>query len=455
MKVVTELKSFKKVHFAGIGGIGISAIARMMLGEGKKISGSDRDSSRVTEELQKLGIKISIGKEKSNIPKGCDLLVYTNALPKDHPELVEAKKRKIPILSYPEALHLISKEKYTIAISGTHGKTTTTAMVAKILMDAKLDPTVIVGSLLNSPIGTNGDKSPTSNGASTFSTNFIAGESDYFVVEADEYKESFLNLEPKILAINNLDLDHLDYYKNLAGIQNAFHRLAKKVPASGFLICNKEDPHLKPVLQSLKCMVIHYPDVSLEGWKLKVYGEHNRQNSKMAATVAGVLGVPEDNIRQSLEGFLGTWRRFEYKGKTKSGVIVYDDYAHNPEKVRAALSGAREAFGKRKIWVVFQPHLFSRTKTLFKEFTKSFGEADEVIFAPIFPAREAFDPSISSEMLARGVVINGGKAKVAEKFENIVKYLKLNAKKGDVVMTVGAGDIYKVAEKLLKAKNKK
>ncbi|MDD4989553.1 MAG: cyanophycin synthetase, partial [Candidatus Pacebacteria bacterium] len=361
------------------------------------------------------------------------LLVYTNALPKNHPELVDAKKRKIPTLSYPQTLNFISKEKYTIAISGTHGKTTTTAMVAKILMDAKLDPTVIVGSLLKST-----------------GSNFVGGKSDFFVVEADEYKRAFLNLEPRILAINNLDLDHLDYYKNLKDIQSAFRKLAEKIGANGFLICDKENPHLKPVIKSLKCTVIHYPDVDLSNWKLKVPGEHNRQNAKAAATVAGVLGVPEANIRNSLEHFEGTWRRFEYKGETATGVLVYDDYAHNPQKVRAALSGAREMFPKKKIWIIFQPHLFSRTKSFFKEFVESFNDADEVIFAPIFAAREALDTSITSEMLARAVVKNGGRAHYAEMFENIVKYLKKQTKKGDVVMTVGAGDIYKVGEEFLK-----
>ncbi|MDD5050812.1 MAG: UDP-N-acetylmuramate--L-alanine ligase [Candidatus Pacebacteria bacterium] len=433
IKAVITPQNARKIHFAGIGGIGISAVARMMKGEGKMVSGSDRDRSKVTDELKKLGIKISIGQKKSSIPKGCDLLVYTNALPKNHPELVDAKKRKIKVLSYPQTLHFISKEKYTIAISGTHGKTTTTAMVAKILMDAHLDPTVIVGSILKST-----------------NSNFVSGKSVFFLVEADEYKRAFLNLEPKILAINNLDLDHTDYYKNLADIQKAFHTLAKKIPEGGFLICDKENAHLKPVLKSLKCTVIHYPDVSLSDWKLKLPGEHNRQNAKVAATVAGVLGVPEENIRKSLEEFEGTWRRFEFKGETKSGVLVYDDYAHNPEKVRAALAGAREAFPNKKIWAVFQPHLYSRTKKFLKEFSVSFGNADEVIFAPIFAAREKFDKSITSEMLAKAVVKKGGKAHYAEAFENIVKYLKKQTKKGDVVMTVGAGDIYKVGEELLK-----
>ncbi len=432
-KSAIDLKGVKYVHFSGIGGIGISAVARMMLGEGKRVSGSDRDSSKITQELEKLGIKILIGQAKSAVPKKCDLLVYTNALSKTHSELIDAKKRKVPMFSYPETLRFISKEKYTIAISGTHGKTTTTAMVAKILMDAKLDPTVIVGSLLKDT-----------------GSNFVVGKSDFFVVEADEYKRAFLNLEPKILAINNLDLDHTDYYKNLKDVQNAFQTLAEKIPSSGFLICDKENPHLKPVIKALRCTVIHYPDVALSDWKLKVHGEHNRKNAQVAATVAGVLGVPEMNIRASLEQFGGTWRRFEYKGETLKKVLVYDDYAHNPEKVRAALAGAREAFPKKKIWAVFQPHLYSRTKAFLNDFAKSFVDADEVVLSPIFAAREKFDKSISSEMLAKGILKNKKKVQVFGQFSDIVDYLRKNTKKGDVVMTIGAGDIYRVGEEFLK-----
>ncbi len=405
--------------------------------------------SRVTADLKKAGAKVVIGQQAKNIPAECDLVVYTNAIRPDNPELKEAKRRKIPMFTYPQVLGEISKNKFTIALSGTHGKTTVTAMVAKILMDAGLDPTVIVGSILNST-----------------GTNYVVGKSQYLVVEADEYKRAFLNLSPKILGINNLDADHLDYFKNLKDVQSAFQELSEKVPTNGVVVCNTSDAHVKPVLKKLKATVVNYTDMSVEGWKLKVPGEHNRQNAKVAATVAGVVGVPEEMIRRSLESFEGTWRRFEYKGKMASGVLVYDDYAHNPQKVRAALQAAREMFpknpirtngakgptsnGARKIIAVFQPHLYSRTKHFLKEFAASFGDADEILLAPIFAAREKFDKTISSEKLGKEITKNGGKVKLVADFPEIVKYLKKNTRAGTVIITIGAGDVYKVGEELLK-----
>jgi len=438
------LKQAKNIYFIGIGGIGISAIARMLLLQGKKVSGSDRDDSKVTEELRKAGATIFIGAKKENVPTDCDLVIYTVAIPADNPELMEVKARGLKLLTYPETLNIISKEKYTIAISGTHGKTTVTAMVAKVMIDAGLDPTVIVGSL----IGT---------------TNFIMGKSKYFVVEADEYKKSFHNLEPSILVINNLDLDHLDFYKDLADIQDSFLHLAKKLPADGFLICNTKLPNLKPIIDKVKCQIIDYSELELKE-KLLVPGEHNRQNAKTALGVAQALNIDLEKAEKSLSQFAGTWRRFEYKGKTKSGALIYDDYAHNPQKVKAALQGARELFPDKKIKVVFQPHLFSRTKLLLNEFATAFGDADEVILAPIFPAREVFDPTISSEILAERIrttlksefdpsLEKAGKAEMTVRalpdFEQIETYLKSSLGPNDVLITMGAGEQYRIGEALL------
>ena len=428
----SHLKEAKTVHFSGIGGIGISAIARMLLSEGKAVSGSDREGTVVTDELERLGASISLGGQKrGNIPPGCDLLVYTNALGTDNPELAEARERNIPMLSYPQALNEISREKYTIAIAGTHGKTTVTAMTAQILLDAKLDPTVIVGSLMKS-IG----------------SNFVAGKGEYFIVEADEYRRSFLNLEPKILAINNLDLDHLDYFKDLADIQSAFRELAEKIPADGFLVCDKSDPNILPVITGLRCCVLNYPDADISALRMKVHGGHNRKNAQVAATIAFALRISPEAVRQSLSGFEGTWRRFEYKGETETGALVYDDYAHNPQKVRAALQGAREEFPGKRIVVVFQPHLYSRTKTLFDDFKRSFKGADELILAPIFAAREENDPTISSELLAAAIAAEGVRASSLPDFDSIRKTLEGILKSGDVLITMGAGDVYKIGEEL-------
>jgi len=428
------LNQAKHIYFIGIGGIGISAIARMMLVEGKKVSGSDRDETKVTEELRKAGAPVVIGQVKENVPADCGLIVYTNAIGQDNPELIEAKRvvgdsgGKIKMMTYPETLNIISKEKYTIAVSGTHGKTTVTAMVAKVLIDAGLDPTVIVGSLI-------GD------------TNFIMGKSKYFVVEADEYKKSFHNLEPSILVINNLDEDHLDFYKDLADIQDSFLYLAKKIPKDGFLICNTKLPNLQPIIKSVSCKVIDYSEMEMKE-KLLVPGEHNRQNAKTALAVAQVLQVNHDQAVKSLTQFAGTWRRFEFKGKTGQGALVYDDYAHNPQKVKAALQGAREMFPNQKIIVVFQPHLFSRTKLLLNEFATAFVDADEVILAPIFPAREAFDPTISSEILAEKIKKDVSVLSFPD-FVSIISYLKTHLQKDDVLITMGAGEQYKIGETLL------
>ena len=439
--MITNLKSISNVHFIGIGGIGISAIARMMLMEGRSVTGSDRSGSLVTKELEKAGAKISIGQQAENILEGCDLIVYTVAIAGDNPELVEAKRRRIPMMTYPQALHEVSKEMFTIAISGTHGKTTVTAMIAKILIDAKLDPTVIVGSLLKE-----------------HNTNFISGKSDLFVVEADEYKNAFFNLEPSIFVINNLDLDHLDFFKDLEDIQRSFKKVAEGVPQSGFVICNANDPHVQPVIKGLACKVIDYGEFKDMDLKLQVTGKHNRSNAAAAYAVSRVLNVEDERAITSLEDFSGTWRRFEYKGEAGNGALVYDDYAHNPQKLRAALQGAREMFPDKKIVTIFQPHLYSRTKILLKDFAESFSDTDELILLPIYAARETNDPLISSDILAESI-----KVIIREEYKNKGKFLKrvsvakdhndaiaLIPQDTEIIITMGAGDVTAISDILTK-----
>ncbi|MFA6430432.1 MAG: UDP-N-acetylmuramate--L-alanine ligase [Candidatus Paceibacterota bacterium] len=418
----------KNVHFIGIGGIGISAIAKMFLLEGKNISGSDMSDSEIISELSKSGAKINIG--HSSIPKETDLVIYTIAITEENPEFVEAKNRGLQMITYPQALHEISKDKYTIAISGTHGKTTTTAMIAKIMMDADLDPTVIVGSILKDA-----------------KSNFVAGKSKYLVVEACEYRKSFLNIEPTIAVITNIDNDHLDFYKDIHDIQNAFGEFITKVPKGGFVVCNPQDKMVKPAIKEIFSKIVDAYEFRNEKLKLKVLGEHNKKNSDMALAVAHLLGIPKNKAKKSLEDFSGTWRRFEYKGETKSGAIVYDDYGHHPTEIKASLKGAREMFPKQKIVVVFQPHLFSRTKLLLNDFSKSFNDADKVILAPIYPAREPFDSTISSEILAEKI---GEKAESLKDFISIEKYLVDSLSKGDILITMGAGDVYKTGEEIIK-----
>ncbi len=423
------LENIRSIHFIGVGGIGVSAIARMMLAEGKRVSGSDASDSLVMRELKKLGVAIYERHSASNLALDTDLVVYTTAIAENNSELKKAKEFEIPIMTYPEMLGLVSGGKYTVAISGTHGKTTTTAMVAKILIDAKFSPTVIVGSLLKK------EKS-----------NFVAGKSDLFICEACEYRRAFLNLAPRILVITNIEEDHLDYYKDLPDIQSAFSELAGKLRKDDFLVCNSGDKNLKLITGKTRAKIIDYSKMSAN-FKLKIPGAHNAENARAALAVADILGVKKREAIKALEGFSGVWRRFEYKGRTKSGVLIYDDYAHHPTEIRAALKGARGKFKNKKIFCVFQPHLYSRTKSLFADFAKSFNDADAVIIADIYAAREKDSGEIHSRDLV--AKMNHPDARHIKSFSNIKNFLKKNAKKGDVIITMGAGDIFKIGESML------
>lgn len=437
---LSDYKKAKNIHLFGIGGIGVSALARAFKMQGKEVSGQDTGASPITEELTRLGIKVSIGQSISAVPKNINLIVFSSALPTREPKFMEKlKKLGIPMLSYAETLGIFSKEKYTIAVAGTHGKTTTTAMVAEALAGGKLDPTVIVGSLLK--------------GAQS---NFIGGKSRYFVVEADDYRRQFLSLEPQILVITNIGLDHLDYYKDISDIQSAFRSLAAKVPARGYVVANLGDALVRPVLTDTRAKIIDYREFAKKRIALPIPGAHNQENAAAALAVSHILGIPKQRAANSLAKFSGTWRRFDLLGKTKTGALVYDDYAHNPDKVRAAIAGFREAHPKSRLVVVFQPHLYSRTKTLLSEFSESFGGADEVFVTPIFAAREHPDPAVSSKILAERIKEKAGKGKLEK---SAVSYasdvgvltlrLKKELKKGDVVVTMGAGDIYELAHKLI------
>lgn len=434
-KIIKNLKEISRVHFIGIGGIGISAIAKMMLEHGKTVTGSDLSRSEVTDQLEKLGAKIFIGKldsqEDSMISSEVDLIIYTIAIGEDNHELKKARLLGIKTIAYPEALGLVSKSKYTVAIAGTHGKTTTTAMLAKICVDADLDPTVIVGSLLKD-----------------LRSNFISGRRDLFIVEACEYKKSFLNLNPTILVITNIDNDHLDFYKNLKEIQQAFRELAVKIPEDGFLVCNAGDPRLKLVIRGLRCKIIDYSKIKLN-LKLKIPGIHNQENAKAAFAVSRLLKVKELKAGKSLEGFEGTWRRFDFKGRLRNGALIYDDYAHHPTEIKATLKSFSEKFPGQKVTVVFQPHLFSRTKLLLEEFAVSFTEVDKVVILPIYAAREKMDKTVSSKVLVEKINKKSGNAVYLPEFEDVLNYLKKNLEGNDILVTMGAGDVYKLGEVLL------
>ncbi len=439
-----NLSKLSRVHFVGIGGVAMSAVARMLLGRGVAVSGSDRSSSPLIEQLARAGAAITIGHSARAIPADCDLVVYTVAIPANNAELVEAARRTLPTATYPEMLEIISAEKYTVAVAGTHGKTTTTAMLGSILIQAGLDPSVLVGGLMLDPRRETGAADFEKEG-----TNFILGKSDYFVVEADEYKKSFLHLKPRLLIINNIDADHLDFYKDLADVQSAFAELAERVPADGFIICDPSDAHVAPVIKKVAGRIVEYPQQPIP--TLRIPGAHNRANAMAAAAAAKILGASENAIAEGLKNFPGSWRRFQYKGETSSGALVYDDYAHNPPKVAAAIAGARERHPGQSLTVVFQPHLYSRTKHLFKEFVRALAGADHVVLLPIYAAREQLDPSISSDMLAGAISEAAPKVTVTVCANAVAakKYLIGRLVADDVVVTTGAGDVTELADILI------
>lgn len=459
-----DLSKINNVHFIGIGGIGISAIARMMIEMGKNISGQDMQGGEIVDLLKKIGIDIIIGQSFESIPKDCELIVYTIAIENYDPELYNKIKAlesaevglpQIVVKSYPEMLGIISADKYTIAVSGTHGKTTTTGMLAKIFKDTGKDPSVVIGSLITDNEGNK--------------TNFIFGESEYFIIEACEYRRSFLNINPKILVITNIDEDHLDYYKDIEDIKNAFREMATKVPADGFVICDPNDKNISDVIENIKATVIDYTEYLDQNISLKIPGQHNKRNSANALAVAKIFNIEKLDAKKALAEFSGTWRRFEYKGKLNNGTLIYDDYGHAPAEIRATMQGFRELYPREmgwKITMVFQPHLFSRTKLLLNDFAKCFSEVDELLILPIYHAREEDDGSISSEILADRINQNTHNAKSFPDFESVENYLKnkfaearldsvgqvrLPQNRSEhIVVTMGAGEAFKIGDYLLK-----
>ncbi|MEK7531492.1 MAG: UDP-N-acetylmuramate--L-alanine ligase [Patescibacteria group bacterium] len=431
-----NLHEANNIHFIGIGGVGISALARLMLFEGKKVSGTnDNESKETLDGLREQGVEISLDTDPENLPKA-DVYIYSDAWLTLNQKILEEAKKIGPTFSYFEALGEFANDYELIAVSGTHGKTTTAAMLIDVFEEAGLDPMGIVGSLRGKT-----------------KSNFRAGKGKYFIVEADEYLRHFLNFHPKHLIITNIEEDHLDYYKDLADIQNAFNELAKRVPEDGFIICDPNNGNVKKVLEGISGKIIDYTKFLDTHLNLKVPGEHNRKNASAVFGLARSLGANLEEIKNGLENFSGTWRRFEYKGKTKSGALVYDDYAHHPSEIRATLQATREKFPDKKIILVFQPHLYSRTKLLFDNFAEALLEADRVLLAPIYAAREAFDPSISHEMLAREIRKKNGNAEAKENFEGIRQELE-NTPPNTVIITMGAGNIYEIGESLATEENK-
>jgi UDP-N-acetylmuramate--alanine ligase len=426
----------KKLYFIGIGGIGMSALAQYFADHGAEVWGSDREASPVTELLESKRIKVIIGQKAENVPTDVDAVIYSESVWPDNPERARAKELGAEQLSYFQMLGEVSADKRTVAIAGTHGKTTTTGMTAKILSDAGASPSAVVGSIVRD-----------------FKSNYLHGDSDLFVVEACEYRRDFLFLSPTILVVTNIEWDHTDYYKDLADVQSAFRTLMEKVPADGAIITDSLNPNIAPILHDLVAPVIDYTDGP--GYEPKLPGEFNRMNARAAAAAARAAHpvLSEEGIAESIEHFQGAWRRFEYKGKTKAGVDVYDDYAHHPTSARNTLAELRkktlEMSSRGRVFVAFHPHLYSRTKDLLADFATAFADADEILIAPIYAAREIDDGTMSNDILAAEVAKTGKHAR-AVTFDEIEHILSTEPTPGDVIMTMGAGDIYKVADKLTK-----
>lgn len=452
--------SIKKIHFVGIGGIGMSGIAEILLDQGFKVSGSDKSLSEVTDRLQSLGAQVQEGHRAENIDGDVDALVYSSAVSSDNPEVIEAQRKKIPIIRRAEMLAEVMRLKYGIGIAGTHGKTTTTSMVSLVLMEGALDPTVIVGGKLSGLGG----------------TNARLGHGDFIVVEADEFDRSFLSITPTVAVLTTLETDHLDCYRDLEDIKGAFIQFANKVPFYGFIVLCLDEPALQDIMPQLsKKKIITYgfnPQADLQaieiehknntstftvvkGGKelgsviLQIPGKHNIQNALAAISVGLELGVAFEKVKGGIEKFAGVYRRWEKKGEV-GGVTVYDDYAHHPTESKATLAGVKAGW-RRRVVCVFQPHLFSRTRDFYEEFGKAFLLSDVLVVTDVYPAREEPIQGVSGELITNAARQYGHKDVhyVADK-KSVPSYLSKIVKPNDIVITMGAGDIWKYGEELLR-----
>jgi UDP-N-acetylmuramate--alanine ligase len=425
-----ELKG-KQIHFVGVGGIGMSALAQLLADHGAAVSGCDREAAPTTELLEKKGVTVAIGHAVEHVTADTSLVVYSDAVLEDNPERARAKELGIEQLSYFAMLGKVSEGKKTVAVAGTHGKTTTTGMLAKILADGGASPTAVIGSIVKD-----------------FGSNYLRGDSELFVVEACEYKDHLLELLPQVLVITNLEWDHTDYFPSLEALQATFKKAVEKVPADGAIVTDPSHPNIASVLVGAKAQVIDYTKERIYG--LRLPGAFNQMNARAAAAAARVVApeLTQEQITASLSIFQGTWRRFEYKGKTARGADVYDDYAHHPTAIRGTLKALREKVPGSEVFVAFHPHLYSRTKDLLDEFATAFGDADKVFIAPIYAAREMDDGTISNEILAAYIREQGVDATALDSFNAIEQALS-EAGPDDTIMTMGAGDIYKVADKLV------
>lgn len=446
-------KKIRHIHFVGIGGSGMSGIAEVLLQLGYKVSGSDLKKTEVTEHLEQLGAKIFTGHAANNIA-GANVVVTSTAVHRTNPEVVEAEKNKIPVIPRIEMLAELARLKYTVSIAGTHGKTTTTSMTSIVLEQGGLDPTMVIGGRFKN-----------------IKSGAKLGKGDFLVAEADESDGSFLKLSPTLAVVTNIDNDHLDYYGTIDNIKRAFVEHVNRVPFYGMAILCSDDANVAEILPKIRRPYTTYGfngkadytagDVvkkdsatSFEVYKkgaalgrvsLKVPGSHNVLNALAAIAVGVELGIPFEKISRALNEFAGVGRRIEIKGE-KNGVLVIDDYGHHPTEVRATISAVKGNWPSRRLVVLFQPHRYSRTAHLYGEFGKAFGAADKIKILDIYAAGEEPIPGVTSGLILDAIKADGGSAEPFCGVEMLAKELR----PGDIVLTLGAGDVWKQGEELLK-----
>ncbi len=455
-----KISDYRHIHCIGIGGIGLSAIAEILLKRGHWVSGSDLNPGETIVRLRNDGALVFTNHDESNI-QGADLVVYSSAVSPDNPELVAARRNGIPVLTRAEVLGLLMRDfNESLAVSGTHGKTTTTSMISLILENSGCDPTILIGGNL-----------------AAFNGNVKVGKGEYIITEACEYMDSFLSLYPKYKIILNIDSDHLDYFKDIDHIVNSFSRFARLEPFDGAVIAYSANPFVNSIIADLPGRVItfglngqsdyyaeniqfnssgmpsfdiHFRGERLGYLQLSVPGEYNVINALAALAYCRDIGIETSKIIETLEDFTGTERRFDVIGTTKSGLRIIDDYAHHPTEIKATLKAAKNLPHKH-LWCLFQPHTYTRTLALFDEFAWAFHDADKVILAEIYAAREKNIHKISSKELAAEIKRTHPDKEVYffELFEEIASFVVNNAESGDLIITMGAGDIYKVAEIIL------
>ena len=455
-----NLTEHRSIHCIGIGGVGVSAIAEILLARGYKVTGSDIRESELTDKLKEMGATIFIGQKAENV-EGADLIIYSAAIAEENPEFKRAMELGIPMASRAEVLgRLMDEFENSIAISGTHGKTTTTSMVSLILQKAALDPTILVGGTLSEING-----------------NCKVGSSSFFVTEACEYRDSFLELRPALEVILNIDSDHLDYFKDVEHIVRSFDRFTGNIREGGRLIAYDANPFVNRIIkdmpdvitygynsgstysitdvrftgQGMPCFDILYKGEDLGRVELQVPGEHNILNAAAAFACTHTLGVDPKVIIETLHAYKGTRRRFDILGRTEKGVMVVDDYAHHPTEIKATLSAAQN-LPHNRIWCVFQPHTYTRTLALFDEFAGAFEQADILILTDIYAAREKDIYNVNSKLLAERIRATHPDKDIryVSDMALIAETVDAETEEGDLVIVMGAGDVYKVGHMMVK-----